>query len=95
MGPRQELTIDVMDRFPYLEAVVKESLRRHPPGSLFPKNAEVNLKIPRINKSGFIKMPKGKLYHIQRHSHEQEGKCRGCKNLKEALLTSGVEGKVS
>lgn len=68
LSPGQELTIDVMDKLPYLEAVVKESMRRHPPGTLLPKHAVEDIKIPRINGEGFATIPKGTLIFISTHA---------------------------
>ena len=68
LNPGQELTIDIMHRLPYLEAVVKESLRRHPPGPVVPKQAIEDIKIPQINDEGFMTIPKRTMILIDTHA---------------------------
>ena len=68
LNPSQELTIDIIEKLPYLEAVVKESLRRHPPGPLLGKQAVEDIKIPRINDEGFMTIPKRTMILIDTHA---------------------------
>ena len=58
LSPGQDLTKDVLDKLPYLNAVVREGLRKHPTvPSLSPWMRSVDTKISKTNKEGVMTIP--------------------------------------
>ena len=67
MTSGRDLTLKDVEKLPYLDAVVKESLRRHPP-AIIGKTADQDIKVPSSDGKTVMIIPKGGQMFIDIHA---------------------------